>query len=330
MVYRLSGIETRYTCVPEYARASDIPVYEPEKWPLSYLSTTRERNEHYRDSVIPIADRAARQAIELASAEASEITHVVVVSCTGFFAPGLDIHLVKALGMRPDTQRTVIGFMGCYAAFNALRLADAFCKSQPDARVLIVCAELCTLHFQIDNSLDSLVVNSLFADGVAALVVSRRNAEAPEAAGRLAYLNARAEIDDDSMGHMSWSIGDTGFMMGLSSKVPDVVARQVPQYVENLLAPAFAQRSEIGFWAIHPGGKQIIDKAQVALGLTDGDVLASLETLRDYGNMSSPTILFVLKRLLDTGGAAPGALGAAMAFGPGLTIEGCLLRRMPV
>ena len=255
---------------------------------------------------------------------ADEITHVIAVSCTGFFAPGLDIELVKRLGLPPTTQRTVVGFMGCYAAFNALRVAHSFCQSRPDARVLIVCAELCTLHFQVSDSLESVVVNSLFSDGAAAAVVSARPAE--EAAGQLAYVDGAARLDDDSMDAMTWDIGDTGFLMGLSSRVPDVIAQHLPAYLDRLLGPHDLTPDDIGFWAIHPGGRAVVEKARDVMHLPDEAVHDSLEVLRLHGNMSSPTILFVLKRILERGDQ-PGP-GVAMAFGPGLTIEGALFDRV--
>jgi predicted naringenin-chalcone synthase len=297
---------------------------------------------------------------------AEEITHVIAVSCTGFFAPGLDVQIVKRLGLPSTTQRTLIGFMGCYAAFNALRVAHSFCQSHPNARVLLVCVELCTLHFQIEDTLESVVVNALFADGAAAAVLSAR--PEADARGRLAYLGSRTVMDDDSEAAMTWTIGDTGFQMGLSSRVPDVIAQHLPGYTQALLADHGRSRSDVDAWAIHPGGRRIVERAQDVLGLSAGDVATSLSVLRDYGNMSSPTILFVLQRLLgwDASAAAQSAPGGdgetpaandsqvnapeanatlpdpltetpsgtppstlvAMAFGPGLTIEGALFGRV--
>jgi predicted naringenin-chalcone synthase len=174
------------------------------------------------------------------------------------------------------------------------------------------------------------VVNSLFADGAAAAVVRSRGDEDPAAAGKLAYVRGLTLLDDDSLGHMSWSIGDHGFLMGLSSRVPEVLARCLPGYIDRLLAESGLQRSDVGFWAVHPGGRQIVEKAQQVLDLSDRDVADSIDILRRFGNMSAPTIMFVLKQishnLCRADSAEEAAYGAAMAFGPGLTIEGCLLR----
>jgi predicted naringenin-chalcone synthase len=329
-LYRGSSIESRYTCVDDYGR--DDPeefTFFPETWTLEPAPTTEDRNEHYRESVVPLAEDVAGRALDAADAAPEDITHVIAVSCTGFFAPGLDVELVKRLGLPPTTERTFIGFMGCYAAFNALRVADGFCQSHPDARVLVVCAELCTLHFQIEDSLESVVVNSLFSDGAAAAVLSSRSGA--DAQGRLAYVDGRCHLDDDSMEDMTWAIGDTGFKMGLSSRVPDVVGENLPAYVDDLLGAHGLDRADPDFWAIHPGGRRIVEGARDTLDLDERDVADSLAVLRRYGNMSSPTILFVLQRILERGAEGDGAPpdhGVAMAFGPGLTIEGALFRRV--
>ena len=327
-IYERSAIDFRYSCVEDYGREAEDFEFFPPNWSLSPPPTTSARNAKYREAVLPLAQDVALRALDEAGVEAADITHVIAVSCTGFFAPGLDIELVKRLGLPSDTRRTFIGFMGCYAAFNGLRVAHSFCQSHPGARVLLVCAELCTLHFQVDDSLESAVVNALFSDGAAAAVLA--SVPDDKAAGGLVYADGRAQLDDDSMEDMTWDIGDTGFMMGLSSRVPDVITRHLPDYLDNLLAPHGLSRADVDFWAIHPGGRAIVEKAQDILSLSDAAVHDSLEVLRLHGNMSSPTILFVLKRFLDrvrNGELSPGnQVGVALAFGPGLTIEGALLR----
>lgn len=329
-LYEKSAIDYRYSCVEDYGEEDpDAFSFFPENWALEPAPSTKERNEKYREAAIPLAEDVAGRALEQAEVAADEITHVIAVSCTGFFAPGLDIELVQRLGLPASTERTFIGFMGCYAAFNALRVAHSFCQSQPDARVLVVCVELCTLHFQIDDTLESLVVNSLFSDGAAATVLASRSEK--EATGRLAYVDGRSRLDDDSMEDMTWAIGDTGFLMGLSSRVPEVIADHLPGYIDDLLAANDSTRADMDFWAVHPGGRAVVERAQEVLELAPDDVQPSLEVLRRYGNMSSPTILFVLERLLDRNSQRNGApmdRGVAMAFGPGLTIEGALFERV--
>ncbi len=327
-LYRSSGIDYRYSVVEDYGRTSEDFTFYPKNWALEPAPSTAARNRKDRAAAVPLAERVARDALEQSGVAPEAVTHVIAVSCTGFFAPGLDIELVKRLGLPPDTRRTVIGFMGCYAAFNALRVAHSFCRSRPEARVLIVCVELCTLHFQVSRTLESAVVNALFSDGAAAAVLASKSAE--EAGGQLAYAGGRAQLDEDSMDHMTWDVGDTGFMMGLSSEVPAVLARHLPAYLDALLAPHEVARADLDFWAIHPGGRSIVEKAQEVIGLTDAQVHDSLEVLRLHGNMSSPTVLFVLKRFLDRHRAGEEGLrsGVALAFGPGLTLEGALFRQV--
>jgi predicted naringenin-chalcone synthase len=253
-IYQRSAIDYRYSCVADYGR-DDPEAFEffPNDWSLQPAPSTEQRNQKYREAVLPMAERAGRDALAQSTVPADGITHVIAVSCTGFFAPGLDIELVKRLDLPPSTQRTFIGFMGCYAAFNALRVAHSFCQSDPEARVLVVCAELCTLHFQTSGTLEEVVVNSLFSDGAAAAVLSARSAE--EARGELVYVDSRTQLDDDSMEAMTWDIGDTGFLMGLSSRVPDVIADHLPAYLNRLLAPHDLTADDIDVWAIHPGGE---------------------------------------------------------------------------
>lgn len=333
VIYERSGIDFRTSCVADYgAEAAEDFTFFPPDWSLAPAPSTAARNQKYREAAVPLAEGVARAALAASGVAADEITHVVAVTCTGFFAPGLDIELVKRLGLPPDTQRTVVGFMGCYAAFNALRVAHGFCQSRPDARVLVVCVELCTLHFQIEDTLESAVVNALFSDGAAAAVLAARPED--EAHGKLAYADSHTLLDDDSMGDMTWEIGDTGFLMGLSPRVPGVIARHLPGYLDTLLGRNGLGQEDVGFWAIHPGGRAIVEKAQEVLGLTDEAVHDSFEVLRLNGNMSSPTILFILRRFLErhealrAAGEEGLANGVAMAFGPGLTLEGCLWQRV--
>lgn len=327
-IYDATAIDRRYSAVEDYAqdRAEAFTFYPPD-WSLQPAPSTQARNRHYRAAVLPLSEDVGRRALADAGVEPSDVTHLVFASCTGFFAPGPDIELVKRLGLPATTKRTLVGFMGCYAAFNALRVADGFVRADPDAVVLVVCAELCTLHFQVDDRLETAVVNALFADGAAAAVVTGQ-----EAPGTLAYVDNRTSLDDDSMGDMTWEIGDTGFLMGLSSRVPKVIAKNLPAYLDGLLAPHGLTSADVTTWSIHPGGRAIVEKALDVIGLPMAAAADSFAVLRDYGNMSSATILFVLKRVLDRHRAAlasgdPGVgYDVALAFGPGLTIEGALLR----
>ena len=329
-IYDKTGIDYRYSAVEDYAREPANFTFYPKHWDGD-PPTTAERNRKYREVAPGLAEEVAAEALSEAEVPPDEVTHLVTVSCTGFFAPGLDVELVKRLDLPPTTQRTLVGFMGCYAAFNAMRAAHRICQSQPGARVLVVCVELCTLHFQISQTIRAAAVNALFSDGAAAAVFSAK--EEAEAQGRLAYAGGRTLLDDDSAEEMTWEIGDTGFLMGLTARVPRVIAGHLPGYVEALL-PDGAARGDVDFWAIHPGGRAIVEQAQEALDLTDDQVADSFEVLRRRGNMSSPTVLFILKRFLErhrearADGAGGFRRGVAMAFGPGLTLEGARFERV--
>ena len=330
-IYSLSGIDYRYLCIADYGERPENFKFYPQNWSLSPFPTTKQRNQKYRDIVVDLAVDATQQALEQADVRSSEITHLIVVSCTGFFAPGLDIHLTRQLELKPSTDRTMIGFMGCNAAFNGLKVAHTICQTYANAKVLLVCAELCSLHFQFGISLDNIAINSLFADGVAAVILAAQPIE--QAEGKLAYVDGGCLLDNrDSMDYLTWDIGDTGFLVGLSRKVPEAIANCLPNYLQNLLQRNNLSSQELDFWAIHPGGRRIIEQAQAALGLSDEQAKDSSEILRLYGNMSSATILFILKRILDRHqknlrNNQPGyKSGVAMAFGPGLSIEGCLFK----
>ena len=248
--------------------------------------------------------------------QAQEITHLIAVSCTGFYAQGLDLQVVEHFGLRPTVERTVVGFMGCYAAINALKLARHIVRSQPDAKVLVLNLELCTIHLQEIDDLEQVLSFLIFGDGAAACLVSA------EPTG-LRIEDFHSTVLPGSSDQITWRIGGAGFDMVLSGKVPRTIGHGLPPSMDRILngwAP-----EDVALWAIHPGGRTIIDAVQDALGLGDEQVATSRGVLRRFGNMSSATIMFVLKEMMAAR-PARGLLGCAMAFGPGLTAESMLLR----
>jgi alpha-pyrone synthase len=328
-VYANSGIDRRYTCIPDFLTQPPNFAFHPNNWRLEPAVSTYDRNQWYQTYASKIATNAAAQVLEQLQLEAQSITHLIVVSCTGFSAPGIDVHLMEQLGLRSDVDRTMIGFMGCCAAFNGLKTAHAICQSNPKARVMLVCVELCTLHFQVENTLESVVVNALFGDGAAAAILSSQSDET--ALGKLAYVDGASELAPDSRNLMSWTIGNSGFLMGLSSQVPKAIVKHLPDYLKNLLGRNGLNQGDLNFWAIHPGGRQIVDRIKNSFQLEDALVQDSYDVLHDYGNMSSCTILFILKRLLSQHESGNGFdRGLALAFGPGLTIEGCLFQKVGI
>jgi predicted naringenin-chalcone synthase len=292
--------------------------------------STGERNARYAAEVGPLAAAAARSAFARTRALAArDVTHLVTVSCTGFATPGVDLHLVDALGLPADVERTHVGFMGCFAAFPALRLARAFVALDPDAVVLVVCVELCTLHLQPRSDVDALLSAAVFADGAAAMLVSGRP---PEGDVRPLRLDATSTaVARSGIEAMAWTIGDHGFDMTLTAYVPRVLEAETGAAIAPLLRRGGLDAADVPWWAVHPGGRAIVDKVASSLGLPDAAVEASREVLRAYGNMSSATVLFVLERLMDPAhpGPAEGEAVAALAFGPGLTVDGALFRAVP-
>ena len=231
------------------------------------------------------------------------MTHLYTVSCTGFFAPGLDVALINSLGLRPTVSRYHLGFMGCCAALPALDLAKQAVANSGGV-ALVVCCELCSLHFQPTMARDNLLSASLFGDGAAAAVVSREP-------GLLRVGAYGSCLVPDSEGAMSWRIGDTGFVMGLAKEVPTILADRLSNGLGETLVT-----EEPDYWAVHPGGSAILDACQEGLGLGTDALRTSRDVLRDHGNLSSATVLFVLERLWKDGVCGS---GIALAFGPGLT-----------
>ena len=322
-VYASSAIDHRYSCIPDYGVAPEDFEFYPKNWSLQPFPSTGQRNRTYAHHATVLAVEAARNALAESSYRAIDITHLIVVSCTGFSAPGVDIQLIQQLGLATTVARTMIGFMGCHAALNGLKSAHDICQASPSARVLMVCVELCTLHFQIEDSIESVVTNALFSDGAAAVILSADPSSRPGKA--LTYRGGHSLVLQDSQDLMSWTIGDTGFLMGLSSLVPGLIGHHISDYIAKVLDSYDLSLSNLDFWAVHPGGIQIVRQVQAALDLPQSKLQESYDVLRDYGNMSSPTVLFILKQILDrikhNNASTESQMGGAVAFGPGLTIE---------
>jgi alpha-pyrone synthase len=326
-VYTRSGIDYRYSCLGDYGAEAEEFEFYPNNWALSPVPTTGDRNQKYKTCALDLAERVAHLAIWQADFVAEDMTHLIAVSCTGFFAPGLDIHLVKRLGLPASIDRTLIGFMGCNAAFNGLKAAHAICQADQNAKVLLVCVELCSLHFQVADTLEKVIVNAIFSDGAAAVVLTAT----ADAAGQLVYTDSASLVTENSLDAMTWDIGDTGFLMQLSPQVPHLIKQNLPAYLDNFLDRHDLKQTSLDFWAVHPGGRQILDQVQTGLKLPEDALKDSYEVLRRHGNMSSPTILFILKQLMDKPLTTTSAsTGIALGFGPGLSIEGALFRRFAV
>jgi len=331
-LYACSGIETRYSCLPDTTSPPALSRFAPHRT-LADAPTTAERMAIYKRAAVPVGAAAALEtlrdyagaATRDVAAVADAVTHFIVVSCTGFFAPGLDQAIARELGLRDTVERTLIGFMGCAAAFNALRLAAQIVRGDPAALVLIVCVELCSLHIQPGTDRVNLVVASLFADGAAACLVGTPTTDDQD---QFVIGGFHTSLHPDTQSDMVWKIGDHGFVMHLSPQIPARLGQAAPRAFDALVG----RDAALDFWAIHPGGRAIIDELATIFDLTSEQTAATRRVLRNYGNMSSPTILFVLQDLraqLRRQPGADGQHGVAMAFGPGLVIEMARLQYVP-
>jgi predicted naringenin-chalcone synthase len=307
-----SGIAHRYSAL----RVGNLAAGEVDRdgfYRRGNFPGTAARMKLYEAQALELALRAV-DALGIED-ERSRITHLVVASCTGFTAPGLDLQLGQRLGLRVDVARTLIGFMGCSAAVPALRLAQQTVRSDPAARVLVVNLELCSLHLQETAEIETVLSFLLFGDGCAAALVTA------EASG-IALRDFRTAVIPDSQDLITWQIGDQGFRMYLSGKVPARIVQALRTDVERgndggLLRGAGPETTDL--WAVHGGGRTVLDAVEIGLGLGREALHYSRAVLRDYGNMSSATVMFVLARMLADGAAD--SRGFAMAFGPGMVAE---------
>ena len=317
-LYKQSGIDYRYSVIPDYSLPAGQWTFFQASENLEPFPSLEQRMQCYRDHAPRLSEQAIRDC--LGEFPIEKITHLITVSCTGMSAPGLDLELLELLELPATTFRTSVNFMGCYAAVHALKIADAFCKSDPDANVLIVCTELSTLHFQKKPTIDNLTSSLLFGDGSAAVLVTGNDA----AEGLyLDHFFSKAVLKGKK--DMAWELSSSGFLMTLSGYVADLIEGDFNELVCDALLQTNLNKEDIAHWCIHPGGKKVLGAVHNSLGFTNGQLQHSYDVLREYGNMSSATVLFVLKRIIESKGEKiPGKIFGA-AFGPGLTMETFIL-----
>jgi len=315
-VFAHAGVVTRHAVV-------NPGVEDLSRWPTS------TRMERYLAEALPLGKDATSSALGRAGVAATEIGMLVVCSCTGYATPGLDILLARDLGLAADARRVFVGHMGCYAAIPGLGVAADYVAVHGRPAV-VLCVELPSLHVQPPTTdPQQVVAHALFSDAAAAVVLvpqatRSQRASSGEAAGGPAVREVASRTDTTAADHMTWQVTDLGFRMGLSPEVPDVLARHVGPFIDDLLARQGLAVPDVGAWAVHPGGPRILDVAQQSLELPDAAMAASRECLADHGNCSSPTVLLILDRLLREQSAA-GRPMVLMAFGPGLTVCAALL-----
>jgi predicted naringenin-chalcone synthase len=318
VLFHQSAINCRYSVVPDFADSDERKLF-----PLTHeMPMVSERIDVFKQNALPLAVKAIENSFKNISVSIAEfgITHLITVTCTGLHNPGLDTELMQKLELPPDIFHTSVNFIGCNAAFPALKIADSFVKSNSDARVLVVCVELCTLHFQPKNDIDNLLSNTIFGDGAAAVIM------VPDAVARAQNLKGFLLNGFSSMlfgrgkDLMGWNITPVNFEMILDAGIPDFFGQELGRLMAVVKEKLQLTPENIDHWAVHPGGKKILETVQRGLQLKNDDLKHSYEVLRNYGNMSSPTILFVLNEIFKSN-PQNGETLFALGFGPGISIE---------
>ena len=321
-LYHQSAIQTRYSAVPDYSLNADEWQFYPASENLEPFPNLEKRMDWYNKTAPQLSLNAVEKCISQKINKA-EITHLITVSCTGMSAPGLDLQIMEMMNLPKNIFRTSVNFMGCYAAIHAMKFADSFCKNDSNAKVIIVCTELCTLHFQKQTTADNIASGLLFGDGSAALLITHDNNNLKGIHLKSFY----SEVGFNGKEHMSWQLSSSGFLMQLSGYVPELIEQDFGHLLKNALQNANMNEEEISHWCIHPGGKRILSAIEKSTSISNEDLKFSYQVLKDYGNMSSPTILFVLKEIMESlnnqNEKKSNVFGAA--FGPGLTMETFIL-----
>ena len=330
-LYRHTRIDRRHTVLADYVRPREEFTFYTNSPGMEPFPTVSQRMSVYRREAVPLALKAIRDCFaSYPDFDPQTVTHLITVSCTGLYAPGPDIEIIEALGLRTTTQRLAINFMGCYGAFNGLKTADAIVRADADAKVLVVCVELCTIHFQKKTETDHLLSNALFADGSAAVLVESR----PRSDQAFRLRSFYCDLLPEGKEAMAWHVTDFGFEMTLTSEVPTVIQQGIGQMLSRLLEQSGLTIGDIGTYALHPGGRRILEVIEGQLGLAPADNRYAYQVLKEFGNMSSATVLFVLKAIWNdlenaAADADRGENGSfnilSCAFGPGLTLESMML-----
>lgn len=318
-IYEHSGINRRFSVLPDYSGQVDDRAFYPSTKDLEPFPNLEKRMAWFDENATELSCKTILDCID-GKIEPHEITHLITVSCTGMSAPGLDLQIMEALQLPSNIARTSVNFMGCYAAIHALKMAHAICETTIGANVVIVCTELCTLHFQKEITVDNITSTLLFADGSAAVLMQdNRNDN-----HGLSITNFYSDVAFRGKADMSWQLSSKGFLMSLSGYVPDLLEEDFNSLLEAALDKSCLPKNEVGYWCIHPGGKKILEAIEKCAHLAADDLIYSYEVLKNFGNMSSCTILFVMQKILETiesGNPNKKPIVFGAAFGPGLTME---------
>ncbi len=317
-----SGIAQRHSVLKDFSISPEEFEFFPKNASLFPSPSLTERMAIYKKEALHLAAKSITQ-LENFEAIKSNITHIITVTCTGLFAPGLDIELMELLDLSPSTHRSSVNFMGCNAAVLALKQAHYICNAEPHSLVLVVCVELCTLHFQAAFDDDYIISNQLFADGSAAVLVGSNPESNNDKSLKINHFTSL--VIHEGRNEMAWQLSENGFKMNLTSYVSLLINKYMPTLVQQLKERVL-QGIENVHWAVHPGGKRILDDFTKTMSIEKNALAPSYQTLNDFGNMSSPTVLFVLKNLLENQTIEEKDAVVVAAFGPGLNIETMTLK----
>lgn len=317
-LYDHCGIENRYSVLPDYSLPANEWQFFPASENLEPFPSMEKRMKIFHQHAAPLSLKAIENCLK--EFPKQNITHLITVSCTGMSAPGLDLELLELLDLPVTTWRTSVNLMGCYAAIHALKLADIICMADASANVLVVCTELCTLHFQNANTEDNIMSSLLFGDGAAAVLISGN-----EKVNGLNIDQFYSTVSLKGKKDMVWEMSSTGFQMTLSGYIPELIGEDFDHFVNEALQKKGLAKEDITHWCIHPGGKRILEAIHTSLGFSNGQFQHSYEILREYGNISSATVLFVLDRIRKTLNKEQSNYIFGAAFGPGLTMETFIL-----
>ncbi len=313
-LYSQSGISQRYSVISDYSRPVQEWKFYPQTEGLDPFPSLEQRMAVYNRKAPQLSVDAIRACLHNVL-HPKEITHLITVSCTGMTAPGLDLQVMELMDLNKNIFRSSVNFMGCYAAIHALKIADAFCTSDPAAKVMVVCTELCTLHFQREATMDNIASSLLFGDGSSAALVTSNGSE-----GTGLYIDQfYSEVIPKGKRDMAWELSSSGFLMTLSGYIPDLIQEDFAGIVDKVAAKENLTRNDFSHWCVHPGGKRVLEAIHKSLHLSNGELNYSYDVLKEFGNLSSATILFVLKEILSKGDKVDKLFAAA--FGPGLTVE---------
>lgn len=313
-LYQQSGIDYRYSVLADYGKPLPEWKFFPQSEGLEPFPSLEQRMGVYVRQAPLLSVDAIRDCLNHTH-DHSQVTHLITVSCTGMSAPGLDLQVAELMELDKNIFRTSVNFMGCYAAIHGLKIADAICNADPSAKVLIVCTEICTLHFQREATMDNITASLLFGDGAAAVLVTGDSHESPG----LHLKGFYSEIILKGRRDMAWELSSSGFLMTLSGYIPSLVEQDFSTIVSKALERNNHKKEDITHWCIHPGGKRVLEAVVKSLNFSKDQLAPSFSVLKEVGNLSSATILFVLKQMLQDKSKHKKIFGAA--FGPGLTVE---------